>query len=84
MASFIAAGYNYVTSNGSGGYNWCTSTGTLESPVVVAVNYNSFNSSAERYNTPFAVVDVYVSGGGGSGGSGGSGGGGGGGEPPPE
>ena len=84
VASFIAAGYNYVTSNGSGGYNWCTSTGTLESPVVVAVNYNAFNSSAERYNTPFAVVDVYVSGGGGSGGSGGSGGGGGGGEPPPE
>ena len=84
VASFIAAGYNYVTSNGSGGYNWCTSTGTLESPVVVAVNYNAFDNSAERYNTPFAVAGVYSSGGGGSGGSGGSGGGGGGGEPPPE
>jgi len=70
MASFIAAGYNYVTSNGFGGYNWCTSTGTLESPVVTAVNYNAFNNSAERYNTPFAVAGVYTSGGGGGSGSG--------------
>ena len=80
VASFIAAGYNYVTSNLFGGYNWCTSTGTLESPVVVAVNYNAFDNSAERYNTPFAVAGVYSSGGGGSGSGSGSGTG----FPPPE
>ena len=80
VASFIAAGYNYITANLSGGYNWCTSTGTLESTPVVAANYNAFFNSADRYNTPFAVAGVYSIGGGGSGSGSGSGTG----FPPPE
>jgi hypothetical protein len=72
-ASFITAGYNYVTSDGFGGYYWCTSTGVTESPAVVAANYNSSNSSAERYDTPFAVAGEYIEGGTGTSDEGGGG-----------
>jgi hypothetical protein len=64
LADFIQAGFNYVISDGSGGHNWCNSSGTEESPAVSASPIDTFSSTAYRVGEIFNYVDIIGGGGG--------------------